>query len=276
MTTRTAQVHRWPPLGRGGRPSGPLLDRSLRALEESFLGALPIDTLKMLLRDAYPVCLPAGTRIDFTENTNVSVCLVLEGLLSSYISSHGRQLTVKYNRPGSIFGIVDLVGGSPAWSIEELRDPSDSDSSEGTATRGFISLTDTTIFVMSSDVLRTVALGNPVVSWMIAREVTRVLYSMVYELSSSVFGSVRQRLAHHLLEVSVWDDEHTALVAAIGQQDLADMMGTVREVVTRTMSELRREGIVEKIDAGILIKDVLALNEIVRESRSGELARVRA
>ena len=47
-------------------------------------------------------------------------------------------------------------------------------------------------------------------------------------------------------------------------------------VVTRTMSELRREGIVEKIDAGILIKDVLALNEIVRESRSGELARVRA
>jgi CRP/FNR family transcriptional regulator len=270
MTNKAARVPRWPPrAGPGARQESALIfEKSLKALEQSFLGALPLETLKLLLREAYPTSLPAGTKVDFDRDTNVSVCLVLEGLLSSYISSHGRQVSVRYNRPGSIFGIVDLVGGAPPWSAGENRaDQGSDDGNENLATRGFASLTDSSVLVMSSDVLRTVALSDPVVTWALAREVTRVLYGMVYELSSSVFGSVRQRLAHHLLEISTWDPEHAALVAVISQQDLADMMGTVREVVTRTMSEFRRDGMVERIDSGILIKDALALNEIVREAR---------
>lgn len=269
MTTKPMRVRQWPPVSaRGSRESARLLDRSLGALEQSFLGALPLSTLKFILRDAFPVKLKAGTRIDFDQDNTATVCLVLEGLLTSFISSHGRQITVKYNRPGSIFGIVDLVGGAPSWSAGEVVEDRDEADSEALATRGFVSLTDSVVLVMNADVLRTVALSDPVVSWKLAREVTRVLYSMVYELSSSVFGSLRQRLAHHLLEVAQWDEQREVLVATISQQDLADMMGTVREVVTRTMGELRREGLVERVDSGVLLKDPIALHEIVKEARS--------
>jgi CRP/FNR family transcriptional regulator len=243
------------------------VDEGLVALERSFLGTLPAETLKLILRDAFPVNLRAGTRVDFDQDHSVSICLVLEGLLSSYISSHGRQLAVRYNRPGSIFGIVDLVGGAPSWSAEENGATETERSAEGLATRGFVSLTNSVVLVMSSEVLRSVALNDPIVTWELARELTRVLYGMVYELSSNVFGNLRQRLAHHLLEVATWDEQHSGLIATIGQQDLADMMGTVREVVARTMGELRREGLIERVESGVLIKNALALDEIVHEPR---------
>jgi CRP/FNR family transcriptional regulator len=43
------------------------------------------------------------------------------------------------------------------------------------------------------------------------------------------------------------------LVARISQQELADAVGTVREVVVRTLRELRREGLVATGRSGITI-----------------------
>lgn len=269
MISRGARRRQWPPTvaRRDTLESTRLLANGIAALEESFLGVLPLPTLKYILKDAFPVNLKAGTRVDFNQENNLSICLVLDGLLSSYISSHGRQVSVRYNRRGSIFGIVDLVGGPPLWSVNENVQEG-TRPNEGTATRGFISLTDSVVLVMNADVLRTVAMSDPAVSWKIAREVTRVLYGMVYELSSNVFGNLRQRLAHHLLEIAAWDPEQGALIARIGQQDLADMMGTVREVVTRTMGEFRREGLVERVEGGLLLRDPEALHALVQDPRS--------
>src|SRR5262245_57054617 len=75
-----------------------LQESGLAALEESFLGAVPAATLKQILRDAYPVSLKAGTRVEFNREITAPICLVLDGLLSAYISAHGRQVAVRYNR----------------------------------------------------------------------------------------------------------------------------------------------------------------------------------
>jgi CRP/FNR family transcriptional regulator, cyclic AMP receptor protein len=270
MISRGLRVRHWPPAPARVSASehARTIERGMDALERSFLGSLPNATLRLILRDAYPVNLPAGTRIDFDQENKSNTCLVLDGLLSAYISSHGRQITVKYNRPCTIFGIMDLVGGAPAWSPEANGWDHADQPAESIATRGIVSLTDSVVLVLSADVLRSVALSDPQVAWKMAGEITRVLYGMVYELSANVFGNLRQRLAHHLLEVAAWDEQHGALVASIGQQELADMMGTVREVVARTMGEFRREGLVERVDSGVLIKDALALHEMVHESRT--------
>jgi CRP/FNR family transcriptional regulator len=269
MISRGARKIQW--LGPGTRKEAfdpaRLQESGLAALEESFLGAVPAETLKQILRDAYPVSLRAGTRVEFNREVSAPVCLVLDGLLSAYISAHGRQAAVRYNRRGTIFGIVDLVAGPPPWSTNEGRFDEAEGAVDGSATRGFVILADSTVLVMNADKLRAVALTDPVVSWKIAREVTRVLYSMVYELSSNVFGNLRQRLAHHLLEIATWDNEHGAPVARVGQQDLADLMGTVREVVTRTMGEFRREGLVERIDGGLVLRDPVALHALVQDTR---------
>lgn len=44
-------------------------------------------------------------------------------------------------------------------------------------------------------------------------------------------------------------------MAAITQQELADAVGTVREVIVRTLRDLRREGLLQTDRTGIVIAD---------------------
>ena len=62
------------------------------------------------------------------------------------------------------------------------------------------------------------------------------------EIGGSAFGTVRQRVARHLLDLASERQRGSGLVAPISQQHLADAVGTVREVVVRTLRELRRDG----------------------------------
>jgi CRP/FNR family transcriptional regulator, cyclic AMP receptor protein len=79
--------------------------------------------------------------------------------------------------------------------------------------------------------------------------------SFVAELSGQAFSSVSQRIARHLLDLASDQRGPHLLVAAISQQDLADAVGTAREVVVRILRDLRAQGVVETRREGILIRD---------------------
>jgi CRP/FNR family transcriptional regulator, cyclic AMP receptor protein len=76
--------------------------------------------------------------------------------------------------------------------------------------------------------------------------------SFVSEISGSAFATVRQRVARHLLDLASERlpepaSEHrsgSGLVVRVSQRELADAVGTTREVVVRVLRELRHEGIV--------------------------------
>jgi CRP/FNR family transcriptional regulator, cyclic AMP receptor protein len=82
----------------------------------------------------------------------------------------------------------------------------------------------------------------------------RVL-SFIAEIPGSAFATVRQRVARHLLDLASESQSGPELVAAVGQQELADAVGTVREVVVRALRELRRAGLLETRRAGIVLLD---------------------
>ena len=68
--------------------------------------------------------------------------------------------------------------------------------------------------------------------------------------------SVRQRVAAHLIGVASIDVESPDTpVAPITQQQLADAVGSVREVVARTLRELRVDGLISVGRARITILD---------------------
>lgn len=77
--------------------------------------------------------------------------------------------------------------------------------------------------------------------------------AFVTEIRSSTFSNVRQRIARHLLDLATDRQRGADLVAPISQQDLADAVGTVREVVVRTLRELRHEGLLKTGRGGIAI-----------------------
>ena len=72
-------------------------------------------------------------------------------------------------------------------------------------------------------------------------------------IPGSAFATVRQRVARHLLDLASarvgpaatpGQEASQELVARVSQQELADAVGTVREVVVRVLRELRQDRVV--------------------------------
>lgn len=86
-------------------------------------------------------------------------------------------------------------------------------------------------------------------------ELSERVLSFIAEIPGSSFTTVRQRVTRHLLDLASERQQGSALVAAIGQQDLADAVGTAREVVVRVLRELRQEGVIETQRGAIVLLD---------------------
>jgi CRP/FNR family transcriptional regulator len=214
-----------------------MVDREVDAvLARSFLAELPAELVGELLAQGERADYPAGTTV-YRAGDDPQAALVVRGLIRVYLSSPGgRQVTVRYARPGDVLGIAVLVGG-PASTGVQMVEPS-------------------SVFRISARVLTAAARRDPRVSWAIAEELNRRLYEVLEQTGVNAFGSVRQRVAAHLLDLaSGRQHPHGRLVARVSQQELAEAAGSVREVVARVLRDLRAAGIVATAADSIVIID---------------------
>jgi CRP/FNR family transcriptional regulator, cyclic AMP receptor protein len=114
---------------------------------------------------------------------------------------------------------------------------------------------------------------DPKVAFALLEELSERVLTFIYEIPDSAFASVRQRMARHLLDlaselaaeqVRAGAELNGDLVVAASQSELAEAVGTAREVVVRILRELRHEGIVHTGRTGIIILDPARL---VQETR---------
>jgi CRP/FNR family transcriptional regulator len=66
---------------------------------------------------------------------------------------------------------------------------------------------------------------------------------------------VRQRLGSHLLNLASRGPDGRLVVASLTNQELANAVGTAREVASRALGELSRMGLLETTKQGIVILD---------------------
>ena len=193
------------------------------ALARSFLAQLPADLVGTLRADGERADFPSGTTV-YRAGSDPQAALVVHGLIRVYLSSPGgRQVTVRYARSGDVLGIAVLVGGPASTSVQTLEP--------------------TSVFRISVRTLTAAARRDPRVSWAIAEELNRRLYGVLDQTAVNAFGSVRQRVATHLLDLaSNRQQPRGRLVAVVSQQELADAAGSVREVVARALRDLRVAG----------------------------------
>jgi CRP/FNR family transcriptional regulator len=114
-------------------------------------------------------------------------------------------------------------------------------------------LVDAELLALSPGVARRAAARDIRVTQALLREQSERAISFLYEVPGSVFATVRQRVARHLLDLA--SEGGPELVVPISQQQLAEAVGTVREVIVRVLRELRAAGVVHTERNRIIIVD---------------------
>ena len=206
-----------------------------QTLAKSPLSELPPALIEQLMADAQRMDIPRNTTFHNTDD-NPLCALVISGLIRIYMASpDGRQITVRYVRNAELIGLAAVVGGPPPVSAQVL--------------------TDTRLLFLNGKTITRLGQDESRAGWVFARELTHRLYDTLEALAGNTFGSLRQRIASHLLDLAASAPQTTSLVATISQQELADAVGSVRPVVARILRDLRAEGLIETTQDGIALLD---------------------
>jgi CRP/FNR family transcriptional regulator len=211
---------------------------------------LPTHTIESLVEGGRITEFAAGHTV-YAEADAVALAIVMEGLVRVYMhASDGRQVTVRYVRRGGLLGVPALVGG-PAPVFAQ-------------------SVVSSAAFIFAVDRVNRIARSDAAVAWAFAEESVHRLYDVLEELAGNTFASVRQRVARHLLDLAASRREPGGrLTALVSQQDLANSVGSVREVVARTLAELRAEHLVQTSPGRVEILDPVRLSRQLW-SRAGD------
>lgn len=212
------------------------------ALAGSFLGGLPSGVVGRLLEVGDRANYPAGSTI-YRAGESPRTLLVVRGLLRVYMSSpEGRHVTVRYARDCDVLGIAVLVGGAADVGVQTLAE--------------------STLFRIDAAALIAAARGDARVAWALAEELNRRLYASLQQTAINAFGSVPQRVAAHLLDLaSTQQRPRGDLVARVSQQELADAVGSVREVVARALRDFRLAGLVATAPDRVRVLDPIGLHD---------------
>jgi CRP/FNR family transcriptional regulator len=153
--------------------------------------------------------------------------IVLEGSVRVVRTRDGRQHVIHLEGPSGTLGEVPLYigGGYPATAI---------------------AATDTRCAVIAAETLATMMVEDPRLSWRLLETLARRVRGLVERVDALATQDVATRLAAHLLARTV-PVAGTYVATVDGTQvQLAEELGTVREVVVRHLRELQRGGVIRR------------------------------
>jgi CRP/FNR family transcriptional regulator len=191
----------------------------------------------------------------------VMVALVVEGLLRLYAGADdGRQVTLRYARAGAVVGIAPILVAGPGAagdrSLERWR-LLGGDALCGEALR------DTMILKLDPSTAHAAVTHDAEVARAIAFDLAERLTEARERLLAELFLPVRSRVAAQLLDLAERDGRW--LVVRTSHQGIAASIGSVREVVSRTLKRMQRERLVDRVggaDRHVRLLDPAALHAL--------------
>ncbi|RFU19099.1 Crp/Fnr family transcriptional regulator [Geodermatophilus marinus] len=225
------------------------MDDGVRAaLAASSFARLPGTAVRRLLSGARLVPIPAGAVTHREGEETAHLELVVDGLVRAFVTApDGRTLTVRYCRSGALIGAVSMYASG-------FRMPA-----------GMQAVVDARLVRLSPAVVRRAAHEDPSVAEALLAELADRALTYIHEITGSAFSSVRQRVARHLLDLAAGEARtggpaRAALTVPVSQRQLADSVGTVREVVVRVLRDLREAGVIRTRPDHIDILDPIRLS----------------
>ncbi len=190
---------------------------------EGFLGELPAALREGLSRGASRVDYPRGAKI-LDSGSLPRPGMVVEGLIRGYVvAEDGREATIRYMRPGDPIAIAAPLMDRWPCSLQALEP--------------------TTVLYFDRGQFEAALASEVALARRVAESLARTLENTAHALRGLAFGRVRQRVADHLIYLAA-RDSHGRLVASVTQQGLADAVGSVRDVVARSLADFAETGLV--------------------------------
>jgi CRP/FNR family transcriptional regulator, cyclic AMP receptor protein len=164
------------------------------------------------------------------------------------LSPEGRALTVLVLQPIAIFGEMMLVD---EWVQDSFAE----------------AMTECVVGALGREDLRRVLSSYPAVALRFMEVMSQRLRALERKLADVAFKSVPQRLAAVLLNLADLEPERTGhtgppAVVRYTHQQLAEMIGSYRETVTKAIGEFREAGLIRVEEDAIQLTDVARLQEL--------------
>lgn len=188
----------------------------------------------------------AAGQIVFNEGDPCSgLYIVASGHIRVFkASANGREQVLNIDGPGSSVAELPVFDG-------------------GNYPASVAAVDEAVLLFVSKEDFRDLCLAHPQVALKVLRIVGARLRRLVGIIEELSFTTVRHRLAALLVRLAHRDGEKTATGIAFtlpdNNQEIASQIGTVRELVSRNLSRLQSEGIIDIDDRKVTIRDLKRL-----------------
>jgi CRP/FNR family cyclic AMP-dependent transcriptional regulator len=220
-------------------PTGPS-PAALAAWSKSFLAGQDPDVRDTILRDSRVMTYHAGAIVS-TGGRDYKVAMVHSGTLRAKVTSwDGREVTTRYITSGQFTALPAMLTDGAPSSVD--------------------SVTTSEVSVLNPTTFRRLMRTRAELSYAVAVYLAESTYEAVLHLEDNIFGSVQQRVSKHLLEMAT--PVANGLVVQTDQTELANAIGSVREVVSRALKKLSDTGAIRRYRRQIWIEDPALLRTL--------------
>ncbi len=214
---------------------------ALEAWSRSFLASAAPEIRDLLLADSRIVSYPPGAFLSAGNGRDYKAALVHSGILRALITTwEGREATTRYLTAGQISGVPAML---------TLKAPS-----------SLQALTYCEVSLLNQDTFRRLMEARADLCYLVAVYLAESAYEVMMYLEGNAFGSVQQRVSTHLLAMAV--PTSRGLLVQTDQTELANAIGSVREVVARALKRLSDTGAIRRSRRQIWIEDPSLLRSL--------------
>ena len=190
---------------------------------------------------------PKGSVILFQGDPGDSLYVLHQGRAKVVlIGEDGREVILGVLEPGAHFGELALIDDQPRSAH-------------------VIAMEDSQLLILRREDFRRRVEANPPVAWALLTELSRRLRRADQKIGGLVLLDVPGRISRLLLDLSAESDSAT-IEKPLTHQTIAQMIGAIRETVSRAMKEFQEEGLirVERRRIAVANRDALEKRAQIR------------
>jgi CRP/FNR family transcriptional regulator, cyclic AMP receptor protein len=214
---------------------------------------LPPTALQSFENIKYTTAFPQGAVLFVEGQMPRGIFVLCKGSVKLSINSpSGRTMIVKLAEPGEVLGLSATISGKPYEVTAETIDPCQVN------------------FVKRDDFLRFLK-DDVEACFKVAEQLSEKYHNACNEVRSlGLSHSAAEKLAKLLLEWSSRNGEaakaEPRVKLRLTHEEIAQMIGTSRETVTRLFAEMKRRQIVQSKGSTLVIHNTAALREIANHN----------